>query len=808
MQTQISDLVPRIRGFGKEETELLHLLQHKNRSPFSLPTLKRWLSDRNQEVNVLETYINSIQGIYLSADMTDIVGKTFEHDYVILFKIALPIKNDILLQQMSSTITSNNEITLEKIPDEKHWFKDQKVQFAMRKALKAFTSFAEDNKNCQNIFMMVLVAEDQSADHTNCANMKLYELGVEHDENFFPPGPPGKPVKVAATTETITIQWTAPETGNTFIDHYVVEYRSKNDKDWKKSVTAKKETCLTVSELQPKTNYEFRVKAVVLMAGGKFGDLSDDINTSTTLATEVKATSQKINNKVPAIFKLPVLEVRKDDTAKTRKCVFGKPRLLGDAITEKTIMLVGATGAGKSTLIDGFVNYIMNVKWDDDFRFSLVDLLPEESAKKTEAESRTEWITTYKINYMEGSKIHYTLNLIDTPGFGDTRGIERDKEITDQVRQLFTDSSDGGVTCIDAICFVTQAPLGRLTASQKYIFTSILSIFGADIIDNISVLITFADGNDPPVLDALKLADVPFKKEFRFNNSALFACNVDNAPNSFAPMFWEMGLLSFEKFFTDLKRMTTKSLQLTKEVLEERKALEIIIGSLQPEIDVGLSKLNALRDEEKELKKHEDDIKENRDFEYEVEEVYVEKVFVPGKPPSTFCTKCNKECHDNCAITENAQKRSCSAIGVDGNCMVCVGKCWWDYHINAPWRLQPVTKKVTKIYDSKVENLEKAKGKHTEKLGIIATIKKNLQDLEEKVYSMMNTMIEKITRLKQIALKPNPLTVIDYIDQMIENEKSENKPGSAQRIKELEEHRKKAKLLQQVEKGELKPKFK
>lgn len=38
---------------------------------------------------------------------------------------------------------------------------------------------------------------------------------------------------------------------------------------------------------------------------------------------------------------------------------------------EKTIMLVGATGSGKTTLVDGIVNYAMGVSFDDPFRFTL-----------------------------------------------------------------------------------------------------------------------------------------------------------------------------------------------------------------------------------------------------------------------------------------------------------------------------------------------------------------------------------------------------------------------------------------------------
>jgi polynucleotide 5'-kinase involved in rRNA processing len=37
-------------------------------------------------------------------------------------------------------------------------------------------------------------------------------------------------------------------------------------------------------------------------------------------------------------------------------------------------MLVGATGTGKSTLVDGIVNYALGVQWDDPYRFTVKDV--------------------------------------------------------------------------------------------------------------------------------------------------------------------------------------------------------------------------------------------------------------------------------------------------------------------------------------------------------------------------------------------------------------------------------------------------
>lgn len=131
-----------------------------------------------------------------------------------------------------------------------------------------------------------------------------------------------------------------------------------------------------------------------------------------------------------------------------------------------------------------------------------------------QAVSQTEWITVYKIFPQKGSRLNYTLNIIDTPGFGDTRGIQRDQVTIDQIRHLFSEKGEKGVLFIDAVCFIVMAPEARLTVSQKYIFSSIMSLFGKDIESNICTLITFADGAEPPVLASLKEANLPFGSNF------------------------------------------------------------------------------------------------------------------------------------------------------------------------------------------------------------------------------------------------------------------------------------------------------
>ncbi|RXN37865.1 hypothetical protein ROHU_001651 [Labeo rohita] len=263
------------------------------------------------------------------------------------------------------------------------------------------------------------------------------------------------------------------------------------------------------------------------------------------------------------MFKLHLNETWQNSDGFCRRNTFGK----NVTKENKIIMMIGATGAGKTTLINSMINYILGVQWKDDFRFVLID----ERKQKSQAESQTSEITAYQINHMDGFRVPYSLTIVDTPGFGDTRGISHDQKITKQIQEFF--SARGRIDCIDAVCFVVQGSLARITHTQKYVFDSILSIFGKDIAENILVLVTFADGKTPPVLEAIKVSEVPCSTNesgeplhFKFNNSAVFATNYTSEDDeesdceNFDQLFWKLGFSTMKKFFTSLNKMKTQSL--------------------------------------------------------------------------------------------------------------------------------------------------------------------------------------------------------------------------------------------------------
>ncbi|CAG0899251.1 unnamed protein product [Darwinula stevensoni] len=99
---------------------------------------------------------------------------------------------------------------------------------------------------------------------------------------------------------------------------------------------------------------------------------------------------------------------------------------------ERVLMIVGQTGAGKTTMINGLANYVYGVRWEDDFRFKIITEKGDVNADDR-AHSQTKGVSAYSFNWKEGMTIPYTLTVIDTPGFGDSEGLRRDEELVVKV---------------------------------------------------------------------------------------------------------------------------------------------------------------------------------------------------------------------------------------------------------------------------------------------------------------------------------------------------------------------------------------
>ncbi|XP_071794719.1 uncharacterized protein [Asterias amurensis] len=622
----------------------------------------------------------------------------------------------------------------------------------------------------------------------------------------LPAGPPRGLRAQQVSTSQIEIKWTKPTVCGAEVKHYKVEYSSDDD-----SVVVSKQTydssCkFDIEGVKSKTRYNINVWGLCGKAGA--GEVSKvDCTTRKLIKEDVIKLSKRLqpgdpNTGKPTIFELPLEKVC--EKSKSRSYSFGKkPKIKRE---HKVFMVVGVTGSGKSTLINAMVNNILEVEWHDKYRFKMVDV--GEGNGSSQVHSQTQVLTSYTLTD-ENLNVPYDLTIVDTPGFGDTRGIQRDKEILDQIREFFLDAEFHGIDHIDAIGFVVKAPDVRLTQTQQYVFDSILSVFGKDVADNIILLATFADGKQPPVMAAVIEAKIPFTGHmFKFNNSALFAevrqpnhQGGDKTSNGkdhgmFDTMFWDMGSTNFKNFFQKVKSLEARSLILTVNVLEERKRLETAVQGLQPQIKVGNCKYESLRKEQQILKEHEVQIEANKNFKFTVKNPKSKKVDITGEY-ITNCSKCHFTCHYPCRIADDAKKAGCAAMR-DGVCTVCPGKCPWDVHFNQQYKFEFYEEEEEKTYEEIEARFKDASGK---KLTVQQVIKKHMESLKEvrtAVFALIAEAHKSVTRLEEIALKPNPLSTVEYIDLLIESEKHSGKPGWKDRVNSLEGVRKDADTIGKV----------
>ncbi|KAL5004146.1 hypothetical protein ScPMuIL_017602 [Solemya velum] len=602
---------------------------------------------------------------------------------------------------------------------------------------------------------------------------------------------PGRPGFSDVGIDNITLVWREPE--DTDVDYYEIKFKQTGAMTWcKTSVsTNDAQTRFRVDSLRQDTEYEFKVRAHYRNHEGELSEKSKPTKTKKSEASYIRRLSHKLEDGSPGLYRLPLVLIRGAtcEERRTRKYVIGN----STHVKEKTIMMIGATGAGKSTLIDGMMNYLLGVKWEDNFRFQLIDSMDDaQTCLDNQTQSQTSWITSYRIHPLTDT-VDFIINIIDTPGFGDTKGLEADHMLVDQITYFFKTAGEHGMETIDAVCFVAQAPSGRLTCTQRYINDSILKIFGKDIADNIVAMVTFVDGKEPPVLRALSEADVPIRKHFEFNNSALFASNV--TANGFTKMFWEMGVKSYNDFFDFLPSFKTQSLQLTADILRRRERVLVVIEGLKSEIDKGLVNLETIQQERYLLNRFESQIKDNENFKYTTKEWRQQKNPLKPKEHVTNCLHCNMTCHYPCNIPNDEDKKGCAAIDRDtGKCKICPDKCDYSFHKNNDFRIESYTVEVEKTYNDMKSKYEFAKENKITKEKWIAKIKKAFLALKDSVCSKLKVLREESNYLREHAIKSNPLSEIEYIDLLIEQEKIAKQPGYTDRLRMLDMIQKNAEL--------------
>ena len=150
-------------------------------------------------------------------------------------------------------------------------------------------------------------------------------------------------------------------------------------------------------------------------------------------------------------------------------------------------MLLGETGAGKST----FINYLYNYakKHDFDSREIIIpnkhfrgdsSISHNENDIGNNAESKTTQSKPYEFIP--------AFSFLDTPGLGDTRGIAQDQKNIDNIIQNACNAD-----LIHAIILIVNGSTSRFTSQMEYVLKKICGFFPDEFQKNLIVVFTNAN---------------------------------------------------------------------------------------------------------------------------------------------------------------------------------------------------------------------------------------------------------------------------------------------------------------------------
>ncbi|XP_065845682.1 uncharacterized protein [Oscarella lobularis] len=433
----------------------------------------------------------------------------------------------------------------------------------------------------------------------------------------------------------------------------------------------------------------------------------------------------------------------------------------------KVVLMTGESGHGKSTHINGFFNWIFRISPQDPIRLLLVD-----DRKHSGLHAVTKKITVYRIRPHEGCRINEPLYLIDSPGFGDTEGIEADEYVARTYTALFQ-----LITKIDCVALAMRATENRCGPKTKAVLHNILHQFGKNVKDNIIALLTFADAAKPPALLALDEVKVPLHQSVKINN-AFFVCAgmpKQGDLDVFDQFYWRLYEAGNERMFEAIQHLVAVPAGQSAKVTEERTKLNGHLSFLRESIINSVNRGNKISADLDIMKLG---ITAPPNALIQVTVPVTTRTDLPPGIHTTLCNVCNFTCHLECPIAGN-EKKGCRAMDNHGYCRICPRKCKWDAHRDDTFYYETVDKLVQRRNDEIIAQWSD-NGKSVES-ALLKLITEFIKE-QKTILASLHSMHDLHKQLCLIALRHNPKGILDYVDSLIVEAKTR---GATSEVKAL-----------------------
>ena len=264
-------------------------------------------------------------------------------------------------------------------------------------------------------------------------------------------------------------------------------------------------------------------------------------------------------------------------------------------MTNKTIiLLLGETGAGKSTFLNYLANYFLGGSLTQESKYSKVktvvpnSVLPSvtnkiadyaENAIYDKTKSQTSKPVLFPFTTSQKSPSQSEFLVIDTPGFGDTDKTKDEKNM----QSIFAAASQQPF--ISAIVLIINGTISRATTSLKYVLESIKGSVPDSLLKNIIIVFTNCNETsrnfDLGLLDGISSTHIFYAQNNAFSNDLTRAS--DKLWRQLATE-WENSMDTMDEFVCKCKSMSQASAQDFAKMRLERESIQRICGQIVGEI--------------------------------------------------------------------------------------------------------------------------------------------------------------------------------------------------------------------------------
>ena len=642
---QFHDSVLQFQNLVKEK----EMTDAQDHWPFHPERLKRFIDAKQSEMELF-CKIVSLDSVVFIPENDELKKQLAKSQFALVLYIP-PLEewSEIISSAMASYV--RNPFPKSTEHDEVAWHTIEAKRNLLLSKLDEFENHARINKDVENV--QFLITYKVHLKSFGCT-YTTYENGqVFKNQLLQLPSPPTdlrvKILEVDSSIRMFRVDWNSSTLYH--VDKFIVQCRNKNGSEkWRR------DTETPFIHLKYETDLEIRVAVDTAFGQSEFSQvlslteaLTEQPGASGSIKLEPVEVQPEENIRIAEKFAenwvktgekngkdLIAVPLTKSSTSAVQRFVFDDG---GGNADNKTILMMGASGAEKSLLINSMANFIFGVEQEDRFRFQLME------------DDQTEQPTVYDIHHVEGSRVPFSLTIVDIPNCDDGVDVEH---LPEMVRKFLND--ENGIRKLDVVGIVSQPDSPpELTPPQAYVLNTILSIFGKDLKEDVCFFLSPSTVEKvPPVLKAVVAAGLPFPGgqpvHYKFNHD-------DSAG------LWRMGMESFQNFFANLETKRGKSLETTKEVLEDRRILKnmveelgILISNGKKNSELREKTRQVIADSKSQIEAIQEDEAGSSDFKISQEEDLVNGERVVN------CAACDITCWFEWEVNEEPNCPKCSCV--------------------------------------------------------------------------------------------------------------------------------------------------